>query len=112
MKNRDKVKVHTLFSEAHVEHAFARNFQDQANEHAEMNEYLYSKRKIEIERVIKIFDTPFFFEERKKDYAAAPDSASGVDVFAMLELISDPAKPVRENKESILKADKEVVRIA
>ncbi len=30
----------------------------------------------------------------------------------MLELISEPAKPVRENKESRLKADKEVVRIA
>ena len=101
-----------MLNEAHIEHAFGRNFQNQTNEHAQMDEYLYAKRRVEMERILKVCDTPFFFEARKKDYAEAPDSSSVIDVFRVLELLERPPKPLRSTREPKLKADKEVVRVA
>ena len=111
IKNKEHIKVFTLLNEAHIEHAFGRNFQSQTNEHAQMDEYLYKKNKIEMERILKICDTPFFFEAREKSYSEAPDGSSRVDVFELLKLLEQPTKPLRSIRESKLKADKEVVRI-
>ena len=43
-KKQENLKVYTLLNEAHIEDAFGRNYQNQTNEHAEQNDYIYIQK--------------------------------------------------------------------
>ena len=60
-----------------------------------------------MEKIIKMCDTPFYIQCRKKDYSDAIESESKVDVNSLLGLVSSlqPAKPLKTTQEQRLKAD-------
>ena len=66
LQNRHALKVYTLLNESQIEHGFGCSYQSQTNEHSQHNEFLFAKRRIEMERILKTCKTPFYFKGKKK----------------------------------------------
>ena len=76
------------------------SYQSQTNEHSQHNEFLFAKRRIEMERILKTCKTPFYFKGKKKtQYADSIDADDGSQVPAqiMIDLVRklQPRKTVR-----------------
>ena len=112
--NEECVRVYAILNESDIEHMFGKNYQSLTSEHAEMHEYLYAKRKIEMLKILKMCQTPFHFVSRKKDYADPIQSESKVGVMKVLGLIHElqPKETIRTKQEPKSKADKAVVKLA
>ena len=100
LQNGHALKVYTLLNESQIEHGFGCSYQSQTNEHSQHNEFLFAKRRIEMERILKTCKTPFYFKGKKKtQYADSIDADDGSQVPAqiMIDLVRklQPRKTVR-----------------
>lgn len=97
----------------HIEHGFGSSCQTQYNEHSEVPEYLYAKRKIESKKILQMCETPFFFKAAEKDYSEAilTSNMSTREVFQTIRKFQD-VLPLRTHKEPKTSSGLELIKLA